>query len=99
MSTSSQGSGSTGSALTFEEFVDAAMSAAIKVAQRHASEAGLTPNPDDPGSGKGPRIPGGGPGPIHLPFPIWVGIVAGPFAQGGNIAQAGNIAQKTQGGI
>lgn len=94
MVTSSQGSGSTGrSALTFEEFVDAAMSAAIKVAQRHGSEGGLTPNPDDPGGGKGPRIPGGGPGPIHLPFPIWVGIVAGPFAQGGNIAQ------RTQGGI
>jgi hypothetical protein len=81
MTTTSQG-GSTParSALTFEEFVDAALGAAIKVAQRHAGE--FTPNPDDPGTGR-PHIPGGGPGPIHLPFPIWVGIVAGPFSHGG----------------
>jgi hypothetical protein len=79
----------TRSALTFEEFVDVAIGAAIKAAARHGG--GSTPNPDDPGGGKGPKKPPGGPGPVILPFPIWVGIVAGPFNQGGNLGNAGNI--------
>lgn len=53
--------GSSRSALTFDEFVDAALGAAIRAAQKH-----------------------GGPGikPGQLPFPIWVGIIAGPIQQG-----------------
>ena len=49
-------------ALSFEEFVDVALSAAVKAAARQ-------------------KIPGTKPG--QLPFPIWIGIVAGPFNQGG----------------
>jgi hypothetical protein len=61
--TSDSGSISSGgrSALTFDEFVDAALGAAIRAAQKHGG-----------GSGK----------PGQLPFPIWVGIIAGPIAQG-----------------
>jgi hypothetical protein len=67
MATSTKPGGGTGdpnvgrSALTFEEFVDTAIGAAIRAAARH----------------------GGTPGkPGHLPWPIWVGIIAGPFDKG-----------------
>lgn len=50
------------SALTFDEFVDAAIGSAMRAASKHG---------------------GGGPGkPGYLPWPIWVGIIAGPFDKG-----------------
>ena len=49
------------SALTFEEFVDAALGSAIRAAAKHGGAAGR---------------------PGYLPWPIWVGIVAGPFDKG-----------------
>jgi len=48
------------SALTFEEFVDAALGAAIRATAKHGGTGGTG----------------------HLPWPIWVGIVAGPFDKG-----------------
>ena len=50
-----------GRALSFEDFVEAALGAAVRAAAKQAS-------PD--------LKPG------QLPFPIWVGIVAGPFDKG-----------------
>ncbi len=47
-------------ALSFDDFVDAALGAAIRATNKH--------------------VPGSKPG--HLPFPIWVGIIAGPIDQG-----------------
>ena len=47
------------SALTLDEFVDAALGAAIRAATKH-----------------------GGTKPGTLPWPIWVGIIAGPFDKG-----------------
>ena len=48
------------SGLSFDDFVDAALGAAIRATQKH--------------------VPGAKPG--YLPFPIWVGIIAGPIDQG-----------------
>jgi hypothetical protein len=49
------------SALTFDEFVDAAVGAAIRASTKHGGIGGK------PGT---------------LPWPIWVGIIAGPFDKG-----------------
>ncbi|HEX6087992.1 MAG TPA: hypothetical protein VF266_25910 [Thermoanaerobaculia bacterium] len=63
--------GSKTSNLSFDEFVDAALGAAIRATAKH--------------------VPNAKPG--HLPFPIWVGIIAGPFDQGkfGGGGQGGGI--------
>jgi len=60
VSSSTGGANVARSALTLDEFVDAALGAAIRAATKH----------------------GGATKPGTLPWPIWVGIIAGPFDKG-----------------
>jgi hypothetical protein len=73
MATSTSGTSAakaTTASLSFDDFVDAALGAAIRATQKN--------------------LPGVKPG--HLPYPIWVGIIAGPI-------DAGRFGGGGQGGV
>ena len=59
ISSGSPAVGTTGRSISFDEFVDAALGAALKAAERHTGSK-----------------------PGKLPWPIWIGIVAGPIDRG-----------------
>ena len=56
--TGTTASAGTGRQISFDEFVDVALGAAIKAAERHGGTKG------------------------KLPWPIWIGIIAGPIDKG-----------------
>ena len=60
MSNPNEASKAPAGALSFDDFMDAALGAAIRATQKN--------------------VPGTKPG--QLPFPIWVGIIAGPLDRG-----------------